>query len=85
MSNSNRSEKLIAVGITFVAGWLAQKVIEKVWNKSTGGISHNIDDDDARIASVVAFSAVSAIAATLTQVAARRGSKSVVSKFISSK
>lgn len=85
MSNKSTTEKVVAVGITFIAGWLAQKVIEKVWNKSTGGLSHNIDDDDARVASIVAFSAVSAIAAALTQVAAKRGSKGVVAKFVGPK
>lgn len=75
------AERIAALAISFAAGWVAQKVVEKVWAKSTGGLSHNIDDDDARVASLVTFSAVSAIAATLTQVLAKRGSKRVVARF----
>lgn len=85
MEKQSGMEKIAAIGISFAAGWIAQKLVEKVWEKGTGGLSHNIDDDDARVASIVTFSAVSAIAATLTQVLAKRGSRRVVSRFAGSR
>ena len=81
MNKQSGLEKVAAIGISFAAGWVAQKLVEKLWEKSTGGLSHNIDDDEARIASIVTFSAVSAIAATLTQIAAKRGSRKAVARF----
>jgi hypothetical protein len=84
-NKQSTTEKILAIGISFAAGWIAQKVVEKVWDKSTGGLSHSLDDDDARIASIVTFSAVSAIAATLTQVLAKRSSAKVVRRIAAPK
>jgi hypothetical protein len=85
MEKQSGTEKIIALGISFLAGWIAQKAVEKIWDKSTSGLSHDLDDDDARIASILTFSAVSAVAATLTQVFAKRGSRKVVARFASAK
>lgn len=85
MEKQSGMEKILAIGISFAAGWIAQKAVEKVWDKSTRGLSHNLDDEDARIASILTFSAVSAVAATLTQVIAKRGSRKVVARFAAPK
>ncbi|WP_435299208.1 DUF4235 domain-containing protein [Timonella sp. A28] len=81
MDKQSGLEKIAALGISFAAGWVAQKVVEKVWDKSTGGLSHDLDDDEARVASIVTFAAVSAIVASLTQVLAKRSSKRMVSNW----
>jgi|GEM_PF-2935669 len=75
-------EKIATLVISFAAGWIAQKVVEKAWDKSTGGLSHSVDDDDARMVSLLTFSAVSAMAGTFTQVLAKRGSKRVAARLV---
>ncbi|WP_169514067.1 DUF4235 domain-containing protein [Jonesia quinghaiensis] len=79
--DQSTTEKIVMIGLSLAAGWAAQKAVEKIWDKTTGGLSHNIDDDDARIASVVTFAAVSAVAASVTQIVAKRSSRRVVTKF----
>ncbi|XBH20966.1 DUF4235 domain-containing protein [Jonesiaceae bacterium BS-20] len=74
-------EKVAMIALSFGAGWVAQKIVEQLWEKSTGGLSHDIDDDDARIASVVTFAAVSAAVAALTQVFAKRGARKAISRI----
>ncbi len=82
MSNKNSGiEKIAMLAVSFGVGWIAQKLVEQVWEKSTGGLSHDIDDDEARIASVVTFAAVSAAVAALSQVFAKRGARKAITKF----
>ncbi len=73
-------EKITMMALSFGAGWIAQKIVEKLWDKSTGGLSRDLDSDDARIASVVTFAAVSAAVAALSQVFAKRGVRRVIGK-----
>ena len=82
MSNKNSGiEKIAMLAVSFGVGWIAQKLVEQVWEKSTGGLSHDIDDDEARIASVVTFAAVSAAVAALSPVFAKRGARKAITKF----
>lgn len=74
------AEKLTMMALSFGSGWIAQKIVEKLWDKSTGGLSKDLDNDDARLASVVTFAAVSAAVAALTQVFAKRGARKVIRK-----
>lgn len=78
--DQSTAEKLTMAALSFGAGWIAQKVVEKLWDKSTGGLSKDLDNDDARLVSVVTFAAVSAAVAALTQVFAKRSVRRVVRK-----
>lgn len=76
-------EKVTMIALSFGVGWVAQKLIEQIWDKSTGGLSKDVDDDDARIASIVTFAAVSAAVAALTQAFAKRGARKAFAKLSS--
>ncbi|ASE08324.1 DUF4235 domain-containing protein [Jonesia denitrificans] len=79
--DQSTTEKLVTMGLSLAAGWVAHKIVEKVWDKATGGLSHDLDDDDAQVASVITFAAVSAVVASLTQVMARKSSHKVVARL----
>ena len=81
--DQSTAEKLTMMALSFGAGWIAQKIVEKIWDKSTGGISRDLDNDDARLVSIVTFAAVSAAVAALTQVFAKRGAHRVMRKISS--
>lgn len=67
-------EKVATAGISLAAGWAAQKAITALWKQYTGhDAPQDLDDDEANIAGIVAFAAVSAAAAALVRVLARRG------------
>ena len=64
------ASSLVAIG----AGWVAQKVVRVAWRKTTGhDAPESIDDDQATLAGVVAFAAISGAVAALTRALATRG------------
>lgn len=73
--------KLATLAISFGAGLLAQKIVKTVWLKATGKPGSLVDDDDATIASMVGFAAVTGATAALTRVLAARGTSKVAARL----
>lgn len=64
--------KLTTLAVSLGAGWVAQKAVTALWTKATGHSPVTTDDDDATVASIVAFAAVTSATAALTRVLASR-------------
>ncbi len=65
--------KLGTMALTIAAGWVAQKAVATIWEKSTGHAApKNPDDDEATIIQAVAFAGVSAAIAVLARRLARQ-------------
>ncbi len=65
--------KITTLAVSLGAGWVAQKAVAALWTKVTGHSPVHGDDDDATVASIVAFAAVTSATAALTRVLATRG------------
>lgn len=73
--------KLTTLAVSLGAGWLAQKAVAALWTKATGHSPVHADDDDATVASIVAFAAVTSATAALTRVLATRGTSRVATRI----
>jgi len=68
--------KVASSVVALAAGWLAQKLVTSLWRRSTGkNAPQSIDDEDASLAGVVAFAAISGAVAALTRALATRGTQ----------
>ena len=68
--------------LTLVAGWLAQKLVGMIWQKSTGHAApKDLDDDDITVVQAVTFAAVSGGVAVLARRLAHKGAQRAVAKF----
>jgi len=68
--------KVVSSLLALGAGWVAQKIVTSVWRRSTGhDAPQSIDDEDASLAGVVAFAAISGAVAALTRALATRGTQ----------
>lgn len=66
--------KIGTVAATFAAGWVAQKLIKFVWEKSTGNDAPiDLDADDIPIVQAVVFAAVTGGVAVMARRLARQG------------
>lgn len=73
--------KLTTLAVSLGAGWLAQKAVAALWTKVTGHSPAHGDDDDATVASIVAFAAVTSATAALTKILATRGTTRVAKRL----
>jgi len=74
--------KVGTVVLTIAAGWVAQKLIGVVWEKTTGSAAPtNVDDDEISIIQAVTFAAVSGGVAVLAKRVARRGAVRAAARF----
>jgi hypothetical protein len=65
--------KLLGTAVTLGAGFAAGKLVDTVWEKSTGSKPPKADDDmDASLPAVLTFAVVSAVVASVIQVLANR-------------
>jgi hypothetical protein len=77
--------KVGTMALTIAAGWVAQKAVATIWEKSTGHAApKNSDDEEVTIVQAVTFAAVSAAVAVLArrlahQAASRAGTRSTAS------
>ncbi len=75
-------DKLILIGTSALAAWLAQKVLGAVWKKTTG---HDAPKDplenDSTIAGIVTFAGVTGAVAALSRIAANKGARKVTSRI----
>ncbi|MEG3614789.1 MULTISPECIES: DUF4235 domain-containing protein [Isoptericola] len=79
MEQSESTEPTLAVKVgtmaaTLAAGWVAQKLIKTIWEKSTGKDAPiDLDADDIPILQAITFAAVTGGAAVLARRLARQG------------
>ncbi|GAB3091336.1 DUF4235 domain-containing protein [Isoptericola nanjingensis] len=75
--------KVGTVVLTIAAGWVAQKLIGVVWEKTTGSVAPtNVDDDEISIIQAVTFAAVSGGVAVLAKRLARKGAVRAAARFV---
>ncbi|WP_242496509.1 DUF4235 domain-containing protein [Xylanimonas protaetiae] len=68
--------------LTLAAGWLAQKAVGMIWEKSTGrSAPKDLDNDEITIVQAVTFAAVSGGVAVLARRLAHRGAARAVARF----
>ncbi|WP_159798443.1 DUF4235 domain-containing protein [Puerhibacterium puerhi] len=77
-------EKVVTLGLTLAAGWLAQKIVGIVFQKVTHA-DHPLkkDDESLGVLQATTFAAVSAGVAALTQRLAKKGATRAVTRFVS--
>ncbi|MFC8599136.1 MULTISPECIES: DUF4235 domain-containing protein [unclassified Isoptericola] len=74
--------KVGTVVLTIGAGWVAQKLIGVVWERTTGSVAPtNIDDDEISVIQAVTFAAVSGGVAVLAKRLARKGAVRAAARF----
>jgi hypothetical protein len=77
-------EKVVTLGLTLAAGWLAQKLVGIVFQKATHADRPlKKDDDSLGVLQATTFAAVSAGVAALTQRFAKKGATRAVARFVS--
>ncbi|QAY64122.1 DUF4235 domain-containing protein [Xylanimonas allomyrinae] len=69
--------------LTLAAGWLAQRLVGMIWEKSTGHAApKDLDDDDITVIQAVTFAAVSGGVAVLARRLAHQGASRAVARFV---
>lgn len=77
-------EKVMTLGLTLAAGWLAQKVVGVIFQKATHADRPlKKDDESLGVIQATTFAAVSAGVAALTQRMAKKGAARAVTRFVS--
>ncbi len=76
--------KIGTMVLTLAAGWLAQKAVGMVWEKSTGHVApKDLDADDITVVQAVTFAAVSGGIAVLARRLAHKGAVQAAARFTS--
>lgn len=71
--------KLIGAAAALIAAWLAQQLISRIWQRSTGHEPPRADDEgDAGLSEVVIAAAVTGALVAISRVLATRGAAHVV-------
>jgi len=75
--------KLLGTGISLLAGFVGTKVVDTVWEKTTGNRPPKGHDDDAAttLRSALTFALISASVSAVIQVLANRGTQRAISRF----
>ncbi|MCU1512407.1 MAG: hypothetical protein JWM01_146 [Arthrobacter sp.] len=78
--------KLLGTGISLLAGFVGTKLVDTVWEKSTGKKPPKGHDDDipTTLRSALTFALVSASVSAIIQVLANRGTQRAVTRFAKS-
>lgn len=79
--------KLLGTGISLIAGFVGTKIVDTVWEKSTGNRPPKGHDDDVptTLRSALTFALVSASVSAIIQVLANRGTQRAITRFAKSK
>jgi len=79
--------KLLGTGISLIAGFVGTKIVDSVWEKSTGNRPPKGHDDDVptTLRSALTFALVSASVSAIIQVLANRGTQRAITRFAKSK
>jgi hypothetical protein len=78
--------KLLGTGISLLAGLVGTKIVDTVWEKSTGNKPPKGHDDDipTTLRSALTFALVSASVSAIIQVLANRGTQRAITRFAKS-
>jgi Protein of unknown function (DUF4235) len=79
--------KLLGTGISLLAGFVGTKVVDAVWEKTTGRKPPKEDEGDVptTLRSALTFALVSASVSAIIQVLANRGTQRAITRFVKSK
>ncbi|MGY2744806.1 DUF4235 domain-containing protein [Pseudarthrobacter sp. O4] len=78
--------KLLGTGISLLAGYVGTKLVDTVWEKSTGNKppkGHH-DDIPTTLRSALTFALISAAVSAIIQVLANRGTQRAITRFAKS-
>ncbi len=75
--------KLLGTGISLLAGFAGTKLVDAVWEKSTGNKPPKGHDDDipTTLRSALTFALISASVSAIIQVLANRGTQRAITRF----
>ncbi|MGO4491464.1 DUF4235 domain-containing protein [Arthrobacter sp. 2YAF22_2] len=75
--------KLLGTGISLLAGFVGTKMVDTVWEKTTGNKPPKGHDDDVptTLRSALTFALISASVSAVIQVLANRGTQRAVTRF----
>ncbi|MCX6497897.1 MAG: DUF4235 domain-containing protein [Arthrobacter sp.] len=75
--------KLLGTGISLLAGFVGTKMVDTVWEKTTGNKPPKGHDDDVptTLRSALIFALISASVSAVIQVLANRGTQRAVTRF----
>ena len=78
--------KLLGTGISLLAGFVGTKIVDTVWETSTGNKPPKGHDDDipTTLRSALTFALVSASVSAIIQVLANRGTQRAITRFAKS-
>ena len=78
--------KLLGTGVSLLAGFVGTKLVETVWEKSTGNKPPKGHDDDVptTLRSALTFALISASVSAAIQVLANRGTQRAVARVAKS-
>lgn len=79
--------KLLGTGVSLGAGFVGTKLVNTVWEKSTGRKPPTGTDEDipTSLQSALTFALISASVSTIIQVLANRGTQRAITRFAKSK
>lgn len=82
----NTMIKLLGTGISLLAGFAGTKLVDTVWEKSTGKRPPKGHDDDVptTLRSAMTFALISASVSAIIQVLANRGTQRAITRFAKS-
>lgn len=75
--------KLLGTGVSLGAGFLGTKLVNTIWEKSTGRKPPTGKDEDVptSLQSALTFALISASVSTIIQVLANRGTQRAITRF----
>jgi len=78
--------KLLGTGISLLAGYVGTKLVDTVWEKSTGNKPPKDHDHDVptTLRSALTFALISASVSAIIQVLANRGTQRAITRFAKS-
>ncbi|MFY9634868.1 MAG: DUF4235 domain-containing protein [Cellulosimicrobium cellulans] len=78
--------KLFGAGVSLLAGYVGTKLVDTVWEKSTGNKPPKDHDDDVptTLRSALTFALISASVSAAIQVLANRGTQRAITRFAKS-
>jgi hypothetical protein len=78
--------KLLGTGVSLLAGYVGTKLVDTVWEKSTGNKPPKGHDEDVptTLRSALTFALISAAVSAIIQVLANHGTQRAVTRFAKS-
>lgn len=75
--------KLLGTGVSLLAGFAGTKLVDALWEKSTGNKPPKGDDEDVptTLRQALTFALISAAVSSVIQVLANRGTQRAITRF----